>query len=479
MFNRRNLEYMNAFFENKRAVQNLYLVIGCLVFAALFIMAGRFYVERVCLADTAYRMVLMIITKRPAIFPLRFGAFIPQILPLSAIWLHASLKTVMIINSLSFVILFFTVYIIAFRLCRSSILFFIIPAYLIMLTNEEFYWPQSEYQQGMIWLCLYAVLLFERKFETYPIRFFFLIHALLIFWIQTFHLLIFIPLCFLIIYFYSFYSLLFTKRFFIHISICTVSFIVRLIEGMNDSYESHKLNLGRSFAKHLPHFFSLGSVREFWHKLPFEYLGYAIVFIIAFSWLITSKKYLMAILLLCFSVFYWLLIIMTCTEIGRFYTEYLMLPLGFIAILPVVVEVIPRLQNVYIISIVLTFCIIRITIIYHTHIDYTKRLDIYQTYFNYINMNKLNGVFVDNQLIDQKKAIMTWGSGYESILISSLKSPDSCRVVQIDNDPNKYNYVLSCDTCLVTIYGVWDKSQLPNEYFKLGGGKYDIIKKKL
>jgi hypothetical protein len=84
---------------------------------------------------------------------------------------------------------------------------------------------------------------------------------------------------------------------------------------------------------------------------------------------------------------------------------------------------------------------------------------------------------VDKKAVDQKQAIMTWGSGYESILISSLQSPDSCRVVQIDENISKYDWCVNYDTSLVTIYAAWGESQLPKQYFRLRHGKYEILTK--
>jgi hypothetical protein len=468
---------VDEYIRSKQSLRKPLFIAGCAIFAVLFIMAGILYKERVCLADTAFRTVVMIITRQPAIFLLRFGAFIPQLLPLTVIWLGAGLKSIMVANSLSFVVFFFAIYLVAFRISKQTVLFFLIPIYLIMLTNEEFYWPQSEYQQGMVWLCLYGVVLFERKFEQYSAWAYYLIQAVFIVWIQTFHPLIFIPMFFLLIYFYSSCLSLVSRRFIVHSGICIASFILRWWEGKHNWYENNKLEIGASFKEHLPHLFSLGSVREFWHKLPVEYAGYAIIFILVGCWMVYRRAYFMTAILILFSIGYWLLIVMACPEEGRFYSEYLMLPLGFMAALPLIYEILPRVQPNYLIPILLVFCTIRLGTIYHCHRDYTQRLTVYDPYFSYIEKHKLNGVIVDNKLIDQKQAIMTWGSGYESILISSLQSPDSCRVVQIDENISKYDWCVNYDTSLVTIYGVWGESELPKQYFRLRHGKYEILTK--
>jgi hypothetical protein len=155
----------------------------------------------------------------------------------------------------------------------------------------------------------------------------------------------------------------------------------------------------------------------------------------------------------------------------------MLLPLAFIAVLPIVADIIPSVNMTYTPLFFFVVIVIRLGFIYDAHNAYSDHFKIYDPYFSYIEKDKLNGVFVDDRSIDQKKAITTWASGYETILISSLISPDSCMVIQIDNDLNKYSYALNFDTSLVTIFGVWGKSQLPKKYFHLQGGKYEILTK--
>jgi hypothetical protein len=198
--------------------------------------------------------------------------------------------------------------------------------------------------------------------------------------------------------------------------------------------------------------------------------------ILAIATLIWQKKYLKSALLVALSVGYWVIIMVSAPQDTRFYTENMLLPLGFIAAIPLVVDIVPRYRSNYILLIFAVLSICRFGFIYAAHTDYTRRFEVYEPYYSVIRAKNLNGMFVDEKLIDQRKAIATWGSGYESILLSSLRSPDSCMIVQFDSDPLHYNYALEFDTSMVTIYGVWGKSCLPARYFKLKGGKYEIVK---
>ena len=327
----------------------------------------------------------------------------------------------------------------------------------------------------MIWLCLYAVLLFENRWNGLNKWRALGIHFLFILWIQFFHPLLFFPIVFLIIYYYESESGVFSQKSFYHLLVCIISFAIRTIVGMGNVYEKGKLNIGSAIKNNLPHFYSLDSVHVFLSKLSSSYLIYILFLFGGIIWLIIIRKHLKLIALISFSFIYWILIMISSPDDARFYTENMLLPLAFIALLPIVVDVIPSIKTRYVPVFFLLIIVVRVGGIYYAHKDYSEHFGVYDPYLSYAKKNKLNGVFVDAKLIDHKKAIITWASGYESILISSLNSPDSCRVVQIDDDPNKYNYAINYDTSLVTIFGVWDRSQLPKRYFQLQNGKYEIL----
>lgn len=453
-----------------------YFITGIIALLGLIVLAVVFFKERIAFCDTAYQAVFMIAERRPFIIWIRPGAILPQLLPLAAISLHAGLKTVMVIHSLSFIFFFGIMYLLAYRFSQKKMLFFVIPLYLVLITNEVFYWPQSELQQGVLWLCLYTVLLFEGRWNGLNQWLSLGIHFLFIVWVQFFHPLLFFPMALVIIYYYDSESGLFSRRATYHLAACVVAFGIRNVVGMFDTYERGKLNIGAAIRNNLPHFFSLDSVHVFFSKLTSAYLIYMVFLVVALIWLIVQRKYLRAMAVASFSLGYWMLIMISSPQDARFYTENMLLPLGFMAALPVVVDMIPSVRFSYLPLIFLIIILIRLGGIYQAHRDYTAHYAIYDPYFDYAKKNNLNGVFVANNLIDQQKAISTWASGYESILISSLVSPDSCRVVQIVDDPNTMVWSINNDTSLVTIYGVWGKAQL-QPYFKPQGGKYEMITK--
>jgi hypothetical protein len=453
-----------------------YFMVGILCLIGLMVLAVVFFKERIAFCDTAYQSVFLLTEHKPFMIWMRPGAILPQFIPLAAIAMHAGLKTVMILHSLSFIIFFSLLYILAYRFSERKILFFVIPLYLLLITNEVFYWPQNELQQGMVWLGLYAVFLFEGRWSGMNQWLSLGIHFLFILWIQFFYLLLFFPIAFVIIYYYDSESRLFSRRAVYHIFISVVVFGIRNVVGVFNPYERGKLDVGALIRNNLPHFFHLNSVHMFFQKLPSAYLIYILFLMAALIWLVWQQKYLRAVVVASFSLGYWLLIMISSPNDIRYYTENQLLPLGFLAALPIVVDMIPAIRWRYAPVLFLAAMIVRLGGIYQAHTDYTAHYAVYDPYFDHAKKNKLNGVFVANDLIDQKKAITTWASGYESMLISALVSPDSCRIVQIVDDPNTLSWGLNSDTSAVTIYGIWGQTQLA-PYFRLQGGKYEMITK--
>lgn len=461
--------------QTTRSSQRPYFIVGLLCMISLVIFGAIFFKERVAFGDTAYQAVLLLIEQKPVVNWVRAGSMIPQIIPLIAIWLHAGLRTVMVLHSMSFLIFFLVIYLLAYRYSGKHLLFFVIPLYLVLITNEVFYWPQSELQQGMLWLCLYTVFLFEDRWSGIDQRKAWAFHFLFMLWIQFFHPLIFFPMAFAVVYFYADRDNLFSKKSITHLVLAIMCFVIRYIVGAFNVYEKGKLNIGSAIKNNLPHLLSLDSVHKFVHRLPH---GYAIYFIGLLSitiYLFLSKQYWKVLSLVVFTFSYWLLIMIANPEDSRFYIENMLLPLGFIAAVPVAVDLIAKFHSYVIIALMILVISIRLASIYQAHEDYSRRFEVYAPYFKYVESKNLNGVFVDESAVDSKKMIMTWGSGYESMLLSSLTAPDSCRIIQIDKDANHYSWALDQDSSLVTVFGVWSRSSVPQRYFKPQGGKYEIL----
>jgi hypothetical protein len=458
--------------------RKFYFIAGISTCLVLVLLALVFYKERVAFSDSAFLMVYLLIEHKPFAMLIRASTCIPQFMTLSAIWCHCDLKIAMMVQSVSTQVMYLFIYFLAYKFSKKRLLFVLIPLNLILLVNEVFYWPISEVQQGLIWLCLYAVLLFEKRWDGMALWKTLIIHFLCIVWIQFLHPLLFFPIAFLVLYYYNTESQLFSAKALYHFALCIVAFAIRSILGRYNWYERDKLDIIPLVKNNLPHLFSLGSVHAFAKRIPSDYLIYILLLSAAMIWLIVHRKYLRSLILISFSVGYWVLIMIYSPADARFYTENMLLPLGFMTALAVVADMIAHLKMSYTIILIVLITGLRFGYLYHAHRDYTARFSVYDPYFDYLKKTNLKGILADDKLVDQKKIIVTWSSSFESLLISALKSPDSSRVVIFDGDTCHYSKSLYKDTVLITQIYVWNTSQLPEHYFKMPKGGYEILTKR-
>lgn len=452
----------------------IYFAIGGICFLLLMILAVIYFKERTAFCDTAFQLVYLLVKQKTIVMPVRMGAAISQLIPLAAIGLHGDLRTVMVVHSLSTLLLYLALFLGAYSMSKKTFLFLMILLSLTLIANEVFYWTVSDVQLGLIWLSFYSVFLFEDigrdRLWAWPIHFAFIL------WIQIFHLLLFLPILFLVFYYYDSRSKLFSKQFLIHFTICLLSFFIRYRVAQGNWYERQKINIWSSMQDQLPHLFWLDSAHMLFNKMSVYWI-YFLTLAISIGWLAYAKKYLASFTVAAVSVGHWLLVVVTDPNDSGFYLENMLLPLGFIAALPIVADILPLYRSKWITTLVLLLLLIRISTIYEAHTKYTERLALYQPYIKYVQEKKINGVFVNDLQIDRKKYFMLWGSGYESMLLSSLASPDSCAIVQFDDGLSPKTAMMHSDTIPIMPLKVWGQVTLPERYFRLKGSDYDIYRK--
>ena len=452
--------------------RRIYFLIGSLGFLLMMIMAVLFFRERIAISDTAYQLVNLLIDHHLAFMPIRIGAASYQMITYVAIMAHCDLKSVMIISSLSSLILFFIFYSLVFAFSSRGFLFFLIPLNLLLFTTDIFYWPVTDTQLGLIWLSMYAAFLYGDRWVAriwaWPL------HIVCLMWVQMAHLLIFFPIVLLLLYYYGSLRRLLSVQFLIHITLCLAVFAIRYKLAQQNWYESGKLDIWQNF-HNISHLFSFASVQLFAHRLLSAYSIYFASLLLVLIWLFISKQYLKGAAVLAMSLGYWLLVVLCYPGETGIYLENLFVPLGFMVALPLVADIIPAYGSRIAVT-VLVVMLIRIGFVYSTHSVFTGRLAAYEPYFKYVRDHKLTGVYVKGSMLpDSHKYFMMWGSGYESMLLSSFDSPDSCMVVCVDDDVSHYSNILQADSVLVIMGKTFSQASIPVNYFNLRKGGFEII----
>lgn len=469
------LDHNTSIFAPMGAKKCMWALIGLACIAALMLLATVFFRERATFCDMAYALVFNIILRKPSWYFVRVGAIVPQFFTLAAVYLRASLHTVMIVHSLSWLICYLIIYLLAVRYSRTRLLYLTIPVNLLLLVNQVFFWPIAELQQGIVLLCLYAVVLYEGLWEHLPAAVRWVLHLAVLVWVQFLHPLVLFPVLFLLAYYYIGRRGLLSLQALGHFFVAACAFGLRYLASRRDPYETSKLNVFSALRTELPHFWQLETVHSFVQRLSSDYLCYILLLVACVAWLAVHRRYLSAGLVLGLSAAYWALVMVVAGPQQTAYMENMLLFLGFILSLVIVADILPRIPFRIGVGVFVIIALLRLASIGTAGRLYTERLRVYDPYLRYAAQKNLLGVWVPDTAVDQKKLMVSWAACYETMLLTSLRSPDSCRIVHIDQDFSGIAWARLADTTLITKYWSWNQSDLPHRYFRLSGRHYEIV----
>ena len=402
----------------------------------------------------------IIITKYFSIMPVRFGGTIPQIIPLIGTILHLPLKLILLFHSMGMVLFYFVLFILIVYRFKNFVFAFTLLFYLTLLVSDDFYWIISEYQQGMAYLCLYGAWLMEKQESDSLIKHWW-VHFLIILWIQFFYLLIVFPIVFMLCFLFFINEKRNFKTFTIFLSITIASFVIRYFVGKLDWYELEKIQSLSNIIHNLSHFTSSGSFLQFISDLKFDYLLWFVIFIFTNVILLRKKQMLMSIVLCASSLIYLIVVLGFNPVADRFYIQNMFLPLAFIVAVPFLFYFINHLKPKDGVLILVVIFSIRIGFIYAAHQKFTDRLNWYSSKIHQIRNGHDKFYFIPASTAPMDTLLMTWATPYETLLLSSLNSPDSTLVLKIEDD----NAEVKNDTA--GIFPLWKTEDFPPQYFNL------------
>lgn len=143
----------------KRNSDWVYTTLGHLSFLILLIASVYYYKERVLYADSAFQLFKTINFEKINIEAYRYGAILPQLPVLLAMKLGVSLKLLIIIFSVSFIALYYLIFLLCTKLLKNTAAGLSIIFTFIMCINESFFYPVTETQQCLVFsILLFAIL---------------------------------------------------------------------------------------------------------------------------------------------------------------------------------------------------------------------------------------------------------------------------------------------------------------------------------
>lgn len=435
-------------------------IVSHTTFAILTAMAAFFWQERTLMLDAAFQSYLFVADGSPAIMVERFGAAAVQFLPLFGVWAGASLKTVLLLYSISIVLFHWFAFGICLHVLKDKKAALAILLFNILLVGDSFYWMQNELLQA-ITLMFVLWSLWLRRGDW--VNFSKLDWALSLFLATTvayYHPLVFFPLAFTWLFFWLKKDLL-TRRFLIGVAavfafIFSSKYVFRqpnfYDRGMTGQYV-------REFNFSSERLLASNSLRDFAAHLDDNFLLLTPLLALVVVFYFWKKQFWQAALVVFSVVFYCLLIMQRFLADDRWYIqESHYQALAVFLLVPLVWDVLPSLPTTKSLTLSETLSkffpptlavfllTIRLVAIWNTHESYTARL----AYVRGI-LEKTKGLegrkfVVGYEDADRKTLLMYWGLPFEIFQISALESPDSVRVVAIAENPDSLAARLSRDS---------------------------------
>jgi hypothetical protein len=141
-------------------------ILGHIVFFIYAFMAVYFYLERTLYIDSAYSIFNIINAEFFTVEAKRYSVVIPQVFPLLAIHAGLPLKGILLVFSLSFIIVYYLVFLICTYTLKNEIAGITIVLVLCLMIRQSFFHIVTETHQGLIYSCLFYAFLESQNIKN-------------------------------------------------------------------------------------------------------------------------------------------------------------------------------------------------------------------------------------------------------------------------------------------------------------------------
>ncbi|MBK7690129.1 MAG: hypothetical protein IPJ31_03085 [Bacteroidetes bacterium] len=390
----------------------------------------------------------------------RYGVVCTQIFPLLASKLNLPLSVVSLSYSLSFIIFYFSVFLLVLVLFKNEKMALVILLFSTLMVRHSFYWVQCEFVQGAVFTLFYLALMeWILQKEKVPFWFFLVSPFFLITIVYFYPLLLFIML------FGILFMMLLYKQKIRFLSLILVSYLVLFVvklQFFNNFYDSKSMEGLENIFTHFPNYFQLKSFQNFYTYLVHDYYLLVLLAILTLIFLLYVKKILHAVLMCFFLVGVWFVITINYANgIPQFYIESQYLILVIFVGMPfsyfVMEHGILRPYTVLVVSAALILSLLRINAtgaIYKQRVQYIREL-------SHTSQRKR---IIPYEKLDNKKLLFTWGISFEVWLISTLETGSTHSIIYEESN-QQFESQLQNPSVFITLMGMYPYKELNSRYF--------------
>lgn len=443
------------------------LFIGFGLLLLLIFLSLLYWQNRVYYADASFQSFHIINKEQLAIQEQRFPAIIVQLPVLLLAKAQASLATILKTYSLAFTVYPLVFAFICWRFFKSETLALVIIFFFGLTQIHTFFWIQSELLQG----CMYSILgiaLFN--WNKKPQWWLFLIWQIAMLFIVYSH-----PLTFpIFLFLWAWYAWAERKQIdwrYLSIFISCIAVLgYKHFLGETGRYDTAAIGKFAGFSDRLLNITSLESTKFFFTNLKSSYYLLPILLLIN-TFYLTVKKQWVPLLFMLGSVLLWLIVILSTFHqmLDQTYMESYYLPLGIFIGLPFIYYIFGKGSYKYWVAFMLIISVIRVSQI-------VERQDLYQKKLSWLKghveqMEQLPGnrfyVRADESPTDSLTGI-TWATGFESIMLSSTKSPDNTHCLHLAYDYPKLGWIKTIQGAYFTKLEMLPYEIMNPTYFSVG-----------
>jgi len=462
------------------------ILLGHSAFLVLFFLAIYYYLERTIFVDPACSAFKILYYQNFASEASRYVAVIPQGLPLLAIWLHLPLKVVLCLYSMSFILLYYIIFLVITYWFRNENLALAIPLVLLMGVQYSFFWISTETHQALVYnILLVAFLYYSQKmnpgFLNNLIKL--IIAAGILFLCFYSHPVSLFPILFILGYFMIDQKL--WKKTFVYILVVFIIAITitKVFIVPTNQYDTANFNSFLSFFEKIGQVQTSESLAFLTEKIFTLYFFSLIIFIVTSVFYIIKKQYLKLSYYLA-SIILFLLVIFTTFPLWYypFIQEKNLMPLNIFLLVPFMNEVAfsdKRLNIFKQIFLILIFVVGVVNVI-NASSFYKERLAYIRSLIYKSKKFPEKKIIIKKWDIDLNKVNVTWALPMESLLLSSLEDPNLSRSIYVDEPDKSLKQSLNLNDSLLFICASWwtidlREKRMDKQYFNLDNSPYRFL----
>lgn len=446
--------------------------LALLVFLILLLLSILFYKERILFLDGGHILFRILNDGTLKIEERRYGSFITQSIPWLLQMLHAPIKWIALLYSISFNLFYGLVAWILYRFKKYE-LCLLLGVYFTAFVTDTFFWTNNEIHQGIGWLLLtwgiYEVLTTAQK------------NALVILFVVTPLLALSIwthPLVMLSALFIWFFRLLHqksirqinTKEIILSLIICLLAYL-KFEQSMHHGYDSGKIEIVTQYPwQKIMHALHTPVISYFLHSCLTLYWPCVMLSLFGLVSMLKRRQWLLSLYWLAGTIGYLLLLGITYPDViqYRFYIESEYMGLAIFAMLPFIYGTLPQFKQrtgLAIMSVYFGICILHIV---NSSSAFSERSAHIATIYRKMEQKNIHKLIITEMPITANNIfMMTWGTPTESILYGCLKGDKQQRSFIVMDSAQLRNFNTESRDTLLSCFEKKDIHKLAAQYFHI------------